>query len=171
MWAFKKNPLSLPRKSLQHNVCLCVCSFRCRCRKLDVPTSQCKSKSYIERDSRKNETELRKDIAVLHWNLYMLDARVADFVSDSFPAGLMLCSDLPVLPCPVLFCPVLSCSVSVLSWVGWSRPSVLWHVDNRPSVPSKKEPAAQRLCVCVCVCSFRCRCRKLDFTGSQCNNK
>ena len=32
--AFTKNPLSLPRKSLQHNVCLSVCSFRCRCRKL-----------------------------------------------------------------------------------------------------------------------------------------
>ena len=33
--AFTKNPLSLPRKSWQHNVCLLVSTFRCRCRKLE----------------------------------------------------------------------------------------------------------------------------------------
>ena len=78
-------------------------AFRCLYRKLDFTGSQCNNKSYIERERRKKETGLRKDIELLEWNFYMLPAPALAFVPDRSPAGLLASS--------VLSCPAVSCSV------------------------------------------------------------
>ena len=61
-------PLSLPRRSQQHSVCLCICSFRCRCRKLDSLDLSATIRA-TQSGTGKERTELRKYIEFLHWNL------------------------------------------------------------------------------------------------------
>jgi hypothetical protein len=145
-------PLSLPRRSVQHNVSLCVCSFHCRFRKLGFTGSQCNNKSYIKRDWRKKETGLRKDIELLDWNLYMFPVPASAFVPDPLPAGVLACS---VLSCPVMLCSVLSCSVLFCHHeMGVS----LATLELSVTMPARSNKGKRQISVRVKVASFVCVC-------------